>query len=285
MSIGPIQFEKFIRTIQTELNSLKEAAQQQIAAVHDTAQAGDQKEAEIGASIADAIHAAADTVPDYEKTQRKKEHSVQWAIFWVTLAGALFAATAAGGAWYYAGIAAHQARTMQDTYTEIRKQTAAFQSEAWAARDQVNVSERGSRPFVGIELISARYSYEDNGAVRESDSPVPSAYGMMVTVTFKNYGPLPGLSFRTLWKVTIGSKSITHEKTRNGAINPGGVQGIQIWIGGKTFQSIMNGEESLTGKVQWSYTGPEGTYQECNYMDYDEPTNTFLEGRACRPTL
>jgi hypothetical protein len=147
MSIGPVQFEKLIRTIQAELDLLKNAAKEHTGAVHDTAQARDQKEAEIGASIADAIHTAANTVPDYEKTQRKKEHSVQWAIFGVTLAAAIFAAIAASGAWYYACIADQQLKNMNDTYGKIKQQTADADSTLIQTQQHFQLSQR---PYIWV---------------------------------------------------------------------------------------------------------------------------------------
>jgi hypothetical protein len=124
---------RWIRQLRQDASSTQKALQQQERSIADATQAWEEKQTEIGSTIAAAINTAADTIANSQNSQGDKESSVQWGLFWVTLAGALFAAAAASGAWYYAHIAAGQLKTMNDTYTQIQKQTKAAEWSAYAA--------------------------------------------------------------------------------------------------------------------------------------------------------
>jgi hypothetical protein len=144
-------------TLRAEFHGAVEVIQQQESAVKDASQTREQKQAEIGATIAAAIKTAADSVPDYEKTQRHKEHALQKALFWVTLAGTVAAVTAASGAIYYAAIA-------KETYGEIQRQTAAAicaanaaQNAAIAAQEQATLMRQ---QLIGTQAAVLQMSFQ-----------------------------------------------------------------------------------------------------------------------------
>lgn len=113
----------------------KTMAEQQRAA-RDASQTWEEKQTEVGATIAAAIKTASDAASNYEKPQRDKEHSLQWGMLWVTLFAAVAATGAAVGAFIYAHIAAGQLETMNRTYGEIKAQTSAAQCMAKTASQQ-----------------------------------------------------------------------------------------------------------------------------------------------------
>lgn len=129
----------WFKKLRQDSHDTQEMLKQQEAAIRDTAQAWEQKQSEVGTTIARAIKAASDSTANYEQPQRKKEHSLQWGIFWVTLWAAVAATGAAVGAGIYAHIAGHQLDTMNKTYGEIQAQTTAAQCTAKAAQAQATL--------------------------------------------------------------------------------------------------------------------------------------------------
>jgi hypothetical protein len=123
----PSQFNRLIDTVRSLFErEVQQASDKQESAVRNAANACGEKEREQRITIARAVIGASRTVPEYEKTQRRKEHSLQWKMLWVTLFAAVAAAAAAVGAIYYAGIAARQLDTTNKTYCEMRQQTEMF---------------------------------------------------------------------------------------------------------------------------------------------------------------
>jgi hypothetical protein len=116
-----------VEAVAKESRTLQEALKNQEQAMHDGTKPGEEEQREIENTIADAIQAAAPTVPEYEQIQRRKEYSLQQNLFWVTLAAAVFAAIAAGAAIVYARIAGGAVKATQDAlYAEQRPWVALY---------------------------------------------------------------------------------------------------------------------------------------------------------------
>lgn len=138
-------FKKF----REESRKSQEELRREIVSIRNADEAREKRENELGFSIVAAINRVGDATPDHESPQREKEYRLQRAVFLATVAGVVFAALAAGGAWYYAYIAEGQLRTMAETYGEIQQQTPllkqsadAAQSAATTANEALHVTER-----------------------------------------------------------------------------------------------------------------------------------------------
>ncbi|HUN82816.1 MAG TPA: hypothetical protein VMU48_00485 [Terracidiphilus sp.] len=145
-------------TLRANLNQIQEAIENQVSSIRYGTQRCEEKERKQRITIARAIVRAASTVPRYEQTQRDKEHSLQWKMFWVTLFGALAAASAAAGAFYYAGIAKGQLDAMNQTLLQTESQAqAAWKSEWYAQKSEADTRQlfyQDERAWVGFSGFS-----------------------------------------------------------------------------------------------------------------------------------
>ena len=188
--LPPSQYSRMSRLLRdlgdmlrAELRATQEAINSHESAIRDANRSGKEEQAKIGSAIgttiSTAINTAADSVPIYERTQRAKEHGLQWRMFFVTLFGALVATAAAIGAFYYAAIAkdqlgqmieatkqakrsAHIAacalrenqRQFSDTLNQMKTQTRASEDEAGAAKSAAKTAEdeliTANRPWVAV---------------------------------------------------------------------------------------------------------------------------------------
>ncbi len=146
----------WLKKLRQDSHETQEMLKEQERTIRDASQAWDQKQTEIGSAIAAAIKTAAETVPDYERTQRNKEYGAQWAMFCVTALGTLFAAAAALGAWYYAGIAARQLCTMNQAAETSRRELLntinSFREDerAWVEIGNIRQAPQRMIPKVGL---------------------------------------------------------------------------------------------------------------------------------------
>jgi hypothetical protein len=177
----PRWFKLVLDALHTESRVIKESLAKQENSVKNTSQAWEEKQREVGAAIAASIQAHSNAATNYEKPQRDKEHRLQWRMFWVALAGTIFAAAAAAGAWYYATLAkgqldqmieaTRQARKSADTAAcalresqrqfdrtleQMTNQTTAQQTAASAAEDTVSTARdqirRDQRAWITVEV-------------------------------------------------------------------------------------------------------------------------------------
>lgn len=147
----PRWVKRIIEAVQEESGTIKQSLAEQERAIKDAGQAAEEKQREVGATIAASIKAASDAATNYEKPQRDREHSLQWGMFLVTLTGTLFAAAAAAGAWYYAHIAAKQLCTMNAMLGEAQQQT---QKAALAITQSKDLFVRDTRPYLAQTIRS-----------------------------------------------------------------------------------------------------------------------------------
>lgn len=150
-----------VESVAKESRTIQEALKNQEQAIHDGTKASEEKQWEIGNTIADAIQAAAATVPEYEKTQRKKEYSLQRNLFWATLFAAVFAAIAAGAAIVYTRIAGGAVKATQDAlYAEqrpwvalyIQEQNVQPGSDTVVNQESIVTRNTGRTPAVHVRL-------------------------------------------------------------------------------------------------------------------------------------
>jgi hypothetical protein len=150
----PSQFKRLLELLRTQLGAIDVSLKNQESSIRDTAQSREKKESEIGAAVAIAINTSADTVPQYEQRQRKKEHNLQWGLFWVTLFGAISAAAAAAGAFYYAGIAKGQLGQMK-AQTQDTEQTVRLDQQAWVTVNDVKGTVTNNRTMAIVYLVNS----------------------------------------------------------------------------------------------------------------------------------
>lgn len=128
------QFKRSLETLHSQLSEICKAVEKQESAIRDASETASQQQREIPRIIAAAITQASEKdVPAYEKSQRDKEYRQQGRLILVTFLAFLAAAV-------YAGIAAKQLCTMNQTLHEMQTQTA-------NSRD---VMERDQRAWVSV---------------------------------------------------------------------------------------------------------------------------------------
>jgi hypothetical protein len=99
---------QWIRRLRQQISDTQETLNNQERAIRECAKTCERQQRKYGVLIARAIVRASRTVPKYEETQRRKEHSLQWKMLWVTSFGALAASAAAFFAFWYANTAKQQ---------------------------------------------------------------------------------------------------------------------------------------------------------------------------------
>jgi hypothetical protein len=141
----------------------------------------------------------------------------------------------------------------------------------YLTHEEVQVSQRGSRPFVGAaEFEFLYYGTADSPAV---PFPTPQTVKMKVKKFIKNYGPLPALNFASDWRAYVDGV----EKGRTGGtqfpetLNPSEGRHMDFPFGVDDTRAILDGKKTLTFSWRYSYDGPDGHYQECILERY-EPT-------------
>jgi len=192
---------EILKSLVDSVHRTKDAVEKQESAVRDTAQTWEKKESEIGSTIAAAIKTATDTVPQYEKCQRKKEHNLQRGLFWVALFAAVSAAAAAAGALYYAGIANGQLTEMRTT-NDLTKRALGNGDESLKqtlAKMQGQIDETGKLSDQTSRLGDAANTANINAV--NADRPWMGGYiqvnnfavGKMpvITIVFSNSGKRP----------------------------------------------------------------------------------------------
>jgi hypothetical protein len=151
---------------------------------------------------------------------------------------------------------------------------------------QVHVSERSSRPFVGVDTFSIFHQWIDKDGKQHGDqSPVPQATAMGFRVFIKNYGPLPALAFKTdvgYYLDTI-QEPVSSLPQQPGTLNPTQVTHMEGSVPPPIYRDVMNGAKVVTLHMTISYDGPEGHYKECNVQRYAPQVNAFLDVGPCPP--
>lgn len=200
-------FEKVTEAVRSESSTIQNAIHQQKESIAKDIETRNEKQAEIGTIIARAIYTASDTVPDYEKTQRQKEHSLQWGMFGVTLFAAFAAAGAAWGAFYYAGIANKQLcemrRTNDLTDKALKKSDDALSQTLSKMQGQIDVAQsalKQSRAQIRLENRAWISPVTANMEVQKKDAYdqalFPPTY--IVRVTYGNTGRTPAIHVRAV---------------------------------------------------------------------------------------
>jgi hypothetical protein len=176
----PRQVKALMEMVRTELLLIRDALREQIRAIRDTSEAANQTRKEIPQRLLE-LRVSAD-----EKTEaqsyRHRAHTQQVILTWGTW-------LAFGAAAIYAAIAARQLRTMNRTYFEMQKQTAASQCAAKAAQQQADLARR---ELVGT--FSAAQPAEPPGP-----TPFPQTVELLrwqgLHVHFLNAGKVPATDF------------------------------------------------------------------------------------------
>jgi hypothetical protein len=222
-------------SLHRELSDVKDAAKQQERTMLEGIQACEEKERKQRVTVARAIVRASSTVPGYEQTQREKEHSLQWKMFWVTLFAALAAAAAASGAFYYASIANKQLVKMNDTYKEMRWQTyytclntqatqnALLQVQKSAGDSHAASAAAVTQAVAGIQAERSIITFTPNIPKREEEGG--NADTFFVNWKMKNVGK------SAIFKYNISAKAVLLKEGENFTIFP---KSPQI-IDGKNF--------------------------------------------------
>jgi hypothetical protein len=150
-------------TLRDELSAIKEAINKETQANREAHKTSDTHWSEVPRIIAAAVrpaqHEIAETQARYDQTYRQQERAirVQRRLAVATWCAFVAASAAAVGAFIYARIAAKQLFTMNQTYTEVAKQTAAAQCAARASVQSALNAEvffrTDERAWIEIEAI------------------------------------------------------------------------------------------------------------------------------------
>ena len=151
---------------------------------------------------------------------------------------------------------------------------------------QVHVSQRSSRPFVGIDGFSIGHGFKDkDGKIITVASGSPEATALHIQANIRNFGPLPAINFACAWKIFLDGVEqpeigISHSPE---TLNPTGVVNLTAGIPDPRYREIMNHSKVLTLNIAISYDGPEGHYQECSVGRYEPSVNAFEKSGPCPP--
>lgn len=153
------QFKALIAMLQTQLGAIQEIIEKQVGATRDQTETERKQWESTSKEIVRAVISTEDT-QNYkreDRAYREKNYRVQKFLAFITFWAFLAAAFAAGGAIYYAKIAARQACIMNSTLQEIKRQTPFIKQSADAATTAADVSREAlysvQRAYVGFPPV------------------------------------------------------------------------------------------------------------------------------------
>ena len=186
------EFSSLAEIIRAQLGSIRDAIQEQIHTIRDTSETTNKALNEIPKELSGL------RVPENEKAEarkyRKKAHRQQVLLTW----GTWLAFIAAG---IYAGVAAHQARTMTDTLDQIKLQTKAAQCAVQAAlkanADAGDRFRKDERPYLA-ETPKSTERPEFHPTDPAMDGQIEWNYH------FSNFGKTPGYHIHSEQFIKLG---------------------------------------------------------------------------------
>ncbi len=171
------QFNLLADILKTELGLIRDSIQEQIRAIRDAYEADRQTRDQIPARLSEL------RIPENEKRETRTYRERNFAIQVVLAIGTWGAFIAAS---VYAGIAAHQLKTMNNTLGEAQKQTLAAENTLGEVQKQTALLKQQ------LEGTEAAYIYV--GIPRKPDS-LRDLLPMGLVVEFTNLGKINALNF------------------------------------------------------------------------------------------
>jgi hypothetical protein len=130
-------------------------------------------------------------------TFQKKYLHIQWLLFWATAAAFVAAAV-------YAGIAKLQKDVMNDTLTEVRKQSGYAEVSSGAAQEALKLARENfrqdERPYIALSELPPGTPNSGKVGIHEGR--------VRVLLPIQNYGRSPAIDTASFGKVAIGNDQI-----------------------------------------------------------------------------
>jgi hypothetical protein len=139
--------------------------------------------------------------------------------------------------------------------------------------------ETANRPYVGVNGTNIVYL----GTGGRTAFPTQETQAMRFLVAIKNFGPIPGTSVKSGWRVWVGGVARPQKGTpsKDGTFYPGKTVYMTGGIGGAEFSDVIGGREQLVLEVSVRYAGPKGNYEECEREQFLPSANGFMNLGAC----
>jgi hypothetical protein len=150
------------------------------------------------------------------------------------------------------------------------------------ARDTYYASQR---PFVGANGIQPIYiSFDSDGTPKITNAPTEKTTRLSFRAEIRNFGPVPGMNFKSDWKVSLGGVVEKGDKIPDHphTIFPGQSVFLTGSVGGNPYLSLMKGEKTLEIEIRDEYDGAKH-YTECQKYQYAPDVNGFWNLGACTP--
>lgn len=205
--------------------------------------------------------------PDFakaEETERKDQRTYRqknYTVSWLTLSAVIV----------YAGLTFWQGCSTKKT--------------ADATIKLVQISERSSRPFAGLNGFDITHGFRDKEGKMRSGNPSPESTDMMFRANIKNFGPLPAMNFTGAWKVFLSGirQPGIGDLQQPAILNPTEEVHLEARVTEVHYREIMSRSKVLTLNITITYDGPEGHYEECSINRYEPDVNGFATIGPCRP--
>jgi hypothetical protein len=141
-----------------------------------------------------------------------------------------------------------------------------------------NTFDALNRPYVGVEGIFPAYENQ-TGLVTNRKL----ATSMKVSTHVKNFGPVAGTEFSLFERAFIDGKKITQTPGRiQITIYPTQEVGQEVVIGFRDYPNIISKSSVLVLEITIQYTGPSGTYTECDAQKYEPDVGSFTLSGHCK---
>lgn len=169
--------------------------------------------------------------------------------------------------------------SLAKTLEKMQGQIDATARFADAAARSATAAETANRPYVGINGTEIVYL----GKTGSSRVPTPATQTMRFTVAVKNFGPIPGTSVKSIWRVWVGGVEQTGPTTPSKAeiYFPGKTVYKTGEIGTANFPDVISGRKQLISELTIRYNGPKGSYQECEREQFLPFANAFMNLGSC----
>jgi hypothetical protein len=157
--------------------------------------------------------------------------------------------------------------------------------QACLSREQIQISERGSRPFIGpLTFTMAHEWLDETGKWQVANTKTPPATRAEFQSVIKNFGPVAGENYRGWLDAYVGDK-LLKGMNREQAPFPFFPSQTQEHVGGiegEDYRRVMAGEEPLRLEITISYDYAEGHSYDCREYRYVVGANQFTSFAPCK---
>ncbi len=155
----------------------------------------------------------------------------------------------------------------------------------YLSRQQVKISERGSRPFIGPWTFTMQPEWLDKAGKWQYANPeTPPPTRAEFQSVIKNFGPIPGENFRGWLDAYVGDKLLTHMNREQAPFTffPSQTQEYRGAIDGDDFKQVVTEKQPLRLEITISYDYAEGHSYECREYRYVAGANQLTSFAPCK---